>query len=118
MNVRTPAPRGLRWVGGTPGTIIAYIVAGLSLCLSVYVLSLYKDFSDCTARAQMADQHRTAVLSPFTDAERAADRALLIGPTPGGPDGKTLRADDLDARAANDRARAAHPAPGVSTCRG
>jgi hypothetical protein len=117
MNARTPAPRGLKWVGGTFGTVAAYAIAIFSVGLSMYVLSLYKDLAGCIAENQAADQRRSAILSPFTDRERAADRALLVGPRPGGPDGHTLRQIDLDARAATDRARAANPVPPSSTCR-
>jgi hypothetical protein len=117
MNARTPAPRGLKWVGGTFGTVVAYAIAIASIVLSGYVLSLYKDLAGCIADGQARDQRRAAVLSPFTDRERAADRALLVGPVPGGPDGHALRQIDLDARAATDRARAANPVPPVPSCR-
>lgn len=117
MNARMPPPRGLRWVGGTTGTVVAYIVAAGALALSIYVLGLYQDLANCLATSQAADQRRTAALAPYTDAERAADRALLIGPLPGGPDGHTLRQRDLDARAATDRARAENPVPPPTGCK-
>jgi hypothetical protein len=113
----TPAPRGLKWLGRTPGVIVAYVLTAISLALSIYVFTLYQNLADCTAEQQQRDQRRTAALAPFTDAERAADRALLVGPTPAGPDYKTLREIDLAARDATDRARAANPAPPVRDCR-
>jgi hypothetical protein len=116
MTPNTPAPRGMKWLGRAPGMIVAYLLTAASLALSIYVFGLYQHLADCTAAQQAEDQRRTAVLAPFTDAERAADRALLVGPTPGGPDVKTLRDLDLSARAETDRARAANPAPEVSTC--
>jgi len=116
MTPTTPAPRGLRWAGGTIGNVIAYIVAAGSIVLSLYVFGLYQDLAQCTAEAQRQDARRTAVLAPYTDAERRADRQLLIGPTAGGPDAKALRLAALDARDRTDKARAANPPPEGRTC--
>lgn len=116
MTPNTPPPRGLRWAGGTLGNIIAYAVAAGSIVLSLYVFSLYQDLAKCTAEAQRQDARRTAILAPYTDAERRADRLLLIGPTAGGPDLKTLRLAALDAREQTDRARAVNPPPAGPAC--
>lgn len=116
MSPSTPAPRGLAWLGGTAGTVLAYAVAIGSIVLSIFVLNLYQDFADCTAQAQRADGARTAILAPYTDAERAADRRLLLGPEATGQSGAALREASLRAREETDRARAANPPPSGRIC--
>jgi len=115
---RLPAPPGFRWADQPIGRAIVTVLAILSLFLSMLVGYRYVGLIDCLRDRATADEIRTKAISDATDRERAADLALLAGPTPGGPSGPELRAADVEARKNTDRVRAAHPAPpaGAADC--
>lgn len=112
MNVRTPAPPGLRWAASPTGRAIATVLAVLSLIVSLYVGYRYLGLVDCLRMAAAADSERTHALAPVTDAERAAERELL---KPGGPHKAELD-EVVRAREAVDEVRRRYPAPEPSAC--
>lgn len=116
MNARTPPPRGLGWTATWPARALATFLAVISLVVSLYVGYRYVALVDCLRAGAVADQRRTAAIADATDAERAADLALLAGPTPGGPDGAELRRVDIAARQHTDAVRAANPPSVVVPC--
>jgi hypothetical protein len=117
MPYRQPAPRGFRWADQPIGRAIVTVLALVSLGLSLFVGYKYVDLIDCLRDRAVADATRTKAIADATDHERAADRALLMGPV-GTLTAAELRARALAARAATDRVRAANPAPpaGAADC--
>lgn len=111
-----PAPRGFRWADSPIGRTIVMLLAVLSLALSLYVGYRYVHLINCLQDVATADAKRTAAIADATDAERAADLALLMGPQPGGPSAAALRAADVEARKHTDTVRAAYPAPPAVPC--
>lgn len=108
-----PAPRGFRWADRPIGRAIVTVLAIVSLSLSLFVGYRYVDLIDCLKDRDVADAARTRAIAGATDHERAADRALLMGPV-GTMTVAELRSRALAARAETDKVRAANPAPPAS----
>lgn len=116
MNARTPPPRGLRWSDTYTARLVGQLLAVISLIVSAWVGWQYVGYVDCLRTADAADQRRTSAIAAATDAERAADLALVTGPGAGTLTAEQLRAADIAARQHTDRVRAANPAPPPSGC--
>lgn len=106
-------PRGLRWTITPYGRALTIMIAVVSLVVSMYVGYRYVGLVDCLRDSSLADKQRTAAISAATDAERAADLALIEGSA---ADGRQLRENSVAARKNTDRVRAANPAPAVEPC--
>lgn len=109
-------PRWLRWANTSGARATTTVIAIVALLLSGWLLLRLQSYVDCVAEQQHADAKRTTAIAEATDRERAADRALIAGPVPGGPDAATLRAEAIDARQATDRVRADNPPPPLNRC--
>lgn len=105
-------PRGLEWTVAPFGRVLALSLALVSLLISIYVGWRYTGLVDCLSAQDLADQRRTSAIASATDAERAADLALLRN-----PEDERLRLADIAARENTDRVRSAYPAPAVESCR-
>lgn len=110
MNAKTPPPRGLRWTDAPAGRAIVTVLALVTLVLTLYLGFRYQRLVDCLRDNAAADARRTAALAVATDAERIADRQLLIG----GADPIELRKASLEARRVTDEVRASNPPRSVS----
>jgi hypothetical protein len=114
MSPVTPPPRGLAWVVGPFGRLLSFTLAVAALAVSMYVGYRYVGLVDCLSERDAADQRRTAAIARATDAERAADLALLRGA--GTSDVAALRVAATAARENTDAIRRAYPAPRVEPC--
>lgn len=94
--------------------IYAYVLIGVAFCGIVYVNSLRGELAECLASQQAAAARRTAALAVVTDAENAAELALISAPW---PPPQQLRENVRVARERTEAARAANPAPPVKTCK-
>lgn len=106
-------PRGLRWIDNYWARFGAFVLVLLSVGLSIYVANRYLHLVDCLNANDTADRRRTAAIATATDAERAAQRRLIVA---------TTREESLAARAATiasydatDRVRAQNP-PSMRSC--
>lgn len=106
-------PRGLKWTISPYGRALTVMIAVASLVVSMYVGYRYVGLVDCLRDSSLADKQRTAAISAATDAERAADLALIEG---AGGQAERLRNASVAARKNTDRVRAANPAPEVRPC--
>jgi hypothetical protein len=95
---------------------VTTLVSMLALLVSAILFYQLQSFTQCLADQQRADAARTAVIAKATDAERRADAALVAGIQPGGPDGPTLRRQDVLARQYTDAVRAANPPIRTDPC--
>lgn len=114
MSPNTPPPRGLAWTLSPFSRLVQIALAVTALVVSMYVGYRYVGLVDCLSHRDAADQTRTAAIAAATDAERAADLALLRGA--GTPDAPRLRDAATTAREHTDDVRRAHPAPRVEPC--
>lgn len=94
--------------------IYAYALIGVAFCAIVYVNSLRGELAECLAGQQAAAARRTAVLAGVTDAENAAELALI---SHAWPPPQALRDNVRAAREHTEAVRRANPAPPVKTCR-
>ncbi|HYD28890.1 hypothetical protein [Brevundimonas sp.] len=91
------------------------VLALVSLVVSMYVGYRYVGLIDCLQRQAAADANRTKAIAEVTDRERAADLALIMGPT-AERSAAALREAATEARRETDRVRAANPAPTAVPC--
>jgi hypothetical protein len=110
MSPTRPAPRGFRWTDAPAARAVLAVLIVVSLGLSIYASVRYVGLVNCLQAHAAADAQRTKRIADATDAERAADRLLLMGPREG-QTAADLRAAALAARAETDRVRADNPAP-------
>lgn len=109
-------PRWLRWVD-TPGArSVTTLVAMIALVSSALLGFRQQAYIDCIAEEQAKSAERARILAAATDAERAADRDLIEGPTLTGRRLDELRSTAVAARQVTDRARAANPPPPLRRC--
>lgn len=116
MTIPENPPRWLAWAGTPTMRAATTLVAMFALLVSAILFYELQSFTQCVADQQRADAARTAVIAKATDAERRADAALVAGPQPGGPDGTTLRRQDVAARQYTDAVRAANPPLPLDPC--
>ena len=109
-------PQWLTWANTSGARAVTTIIAFVALVLSGFLAVRQQSYINCVAEQQQRDAERTRAISAATDVEREADRALLAGPTPGGPDAARLRAAAVAARAITDRVRQQNPAPPMHRC--
>lgn len=116
MTIPDEPPRGLRWTATGTMRGVTTLVALIALAVAILVGVKQQLYINCVGRQQNRDAVRTEAISRATDAERAADRALIAGPTPGGPTIAQLRAIDTAAREHTDAVRAEYPPPPTGQC--
>lgn len=116
MTIPDNPPRWLRWTTTATAKGLTTVVAMIALLVAVYAGVQQQIYVHCVGAKQAADAKRTAAISTATDAERAADRALLAGPHPGGPTVLQLRDASVAARAHTDAVRAANPPEPANAC--
>lgn len=116
MTIPDQPPRWLAWAGTPSMRALTTFVAMIALIISGILGARLILLTQCLADQQAADAKRTAVIAEATDAERRADAALVAGPHPGGPDGATLRRQDVEARGHTDAVRAANPPLPLNPC--
>lgn len=116
MTIPDQPPRWLAWAGTPTMRAVTTLVSMIALLVSAILFYQLQSFTKCLADQQGADAGRTAIIARATDAERRADAALVAGPQPGGPDGKTLRQQDVAAREYTDAVRAANPPLPLDPC--
>lgn len=109
-------PKWLRWANTSGARATTTVVAIFALGLSVLFGVRLQLYVNCVGEQQNADARRTTAIAEATDAERRADAALVLGPTPGGPTGAELRRLDVEAREHTDRVRADNPPPAERQC--
>jgi len=109
-------PAWLRWANTSGARATTTLIAIVALMTSVVLLARLQGYINCVADSQRQDSQRTAAIAVATDAERAADNALIEGPLPGGPDAQQLRANSYAARQVTDRVRAQNPPPALNPC--
>jgi hypothetical protein len=122
MNVRTPAPPGLRWSGGVAGRWIVYVLIFFVLGLQIFQQVKINEIVECNRDRTAAAAKRTRALEGPTTREREAERLLVLGPrevaTMYGREVTLIELRDavLNAREQVDRARLANPAPDDRPC--
>jgi hypothetical protein len=109
-------PRWLSWANTSGARATTTIVAVVALILSGLLGVRQQSYINCVAEQQQADAERTRAIASATDAERAADAALVAGAQPGGPTLVELRAADVAARQVTDRVREQNPPPRLKRC--
>lgn len=116
MTLPEDPPRWLAWAGTPTMRAATTFISLVALLVSAVLFYQLQSFTQCLADQQRADARRTTVIAQATDAERRADAALVAGPQPGGPDGQTLRRQDVAARQYTDAVRAANPPLPLDPC--
>jgi hypothetical protein len=109
-------PRGLKWANTAAARSITTIIAIIALVLSFIVLYRLQNYISCVADQQSLSDARTRAISAATDAERAADSALVAGERPGGPTVEQLRHASVAARNVTDLVRRQNPPPPMRRC--
>lgn len=109
-------PRALRWANTAAARSITTITAIIALLLSFVVLYRLQGYISCVANQQASSDARTRAISAATDAERAADTALVAGPREGGPSAAELRQASIAARNVTDLVRRQNPPPPMRRC--
>jgi len=110
VNARTPAPPGLKWLGGPVGRVIAMSLAIVALGLSIYVGYRYNTLVDCLKGNDATDSTRTKAIAAATDAERVAETAWLqVDDDDASTTRTAAKQEMLRTRAEVDRVRKANP---------
>jgi hypothetical protein len=109
-------PRWLAWANTSQARAATTVVAMVALVASIILGLRQQAYTTCLGEKEAADSARTLAISRATDIERAADLALLVGPTAPGQTGAELRAAARAARTNTDRVRAENPPPNLHGC--
>jgi len=109
-------PGWLQWVDTDIARGVTTLVAMVALVGCLLLGFQQQAYVKCIAEEQAKSAERSRILGAATDAERAADRALIEGPTITGRTVDELRAQAVAAREVTDRARAANPPPPARRC--
>jgi hypothetical protein len=110
VNAFTPAPRGFRWADSPGARLAVMVLAACCLLVSVLVGWRQNALTNCLRDRDTADQARTRAIAQATDAERVAERTLIMDRT------EAARQAVLRAYAHTDEVRQANPAPAVVPC--
>lgn len=116
MTIPETPPAWLGWTNKATTRAATTLIAIIALLMSGVIMARLQIYTDCIADGQRADARRTGAIAVATDAERAADAALIRGVVPGGPDASALRAEAVAARKVTDRVRAENPPPDDGGC--
>lgn len=112
----SPAPpRWLAWTDAGAAKAIATLAAYVALAGAILLGARGQAYITCVGNAQRDQAIRTAAIAQATDAERAAQRALVT--SVGSPAGiEASRAAALQAYDHTDAVRRAYPAPIAKRC--